>query len=45
MLQLKKRHVPINLRQSGKSDARIKISTRIRKGPYWHLSQAAGCWC
>jgi glycine cleavage system aminomethyltransferase T len=44
-LPLKRRNVPINLRQSGGSDARIKISTRIRKGPYWHLSQAAGCWC
>ena len=54
---LKKRHVPIQLRQSGDSrsvagdvginaeGSRILIDTRIRKGPYWHLSQAAGCWC
>ncbi|MXX93164.1 MAG: aminomethyl transferase family protein [Chloroflexi bacterium] len=41
---LKTRHWPINLRQSGNSDARILISTRIRKSPWWHLSKAAGCW-
>ena len=41
---LKHRHWPINLRQSGNSDARILISTRIRKSPWWHLSKAAGCW-
>ena len=41
---LKPRRVPINLRQSGNSDARILISTRIRKSPWWHLSKAAGCW-
>ncbi|MCY4114827.1 MAG: aminomethyl transferase family protein [Chloroflexi bacterium] len=41
---LKRRRVPINLRQSGNSDARILISTRIRKSPWWHLSKAAGCW-
>ena len=41
---LKPRRVPINLRQSGNSDARILISTRIRKSPWWHLSNAAGCW-
>ena len=41
---LKRRHWPINLRQSGNSDARILISTRIRKSPWWHLSKAAGCW-
>ena len=41
---LKNRHWPINLRQSGNSDARILISTRIRKSPWWHLSKAAGCW-
>ena len=40
---LKTRHWPINLRQSGNSDARILISTRIRKSPWWHLSKAAGC--
>ena len=54
---LKPRHVPIQLRQSGDSrerpghegidaeGSRILIDQRIRKGPYWHLSQAAGCWC
>ena len=41
---LKRRNWPINLRQSGNSDARILISTRIRKSPWWHLSKAAGCW-
>ena len=41
---LKPRRVPINLRQSGNSDARMLISTRIRKSPWWHLSKAAGCW-
>lgn len=54
---LKPRRVPIQLRQSGDSRAqpghegetaegsRLLIDQRIRKGPYWHLSQAAGCWC
>ena len=54
---LKKRHVPIQLHPSGDAvaaletrgatteGARILIDTMIRKGPYWHLSQAAGCWC
>ena len=32
-----------NLRQSGNSDAKMLISTRVRKSPYWHLSKAAGC--
>ena len=41
---LKQRRVPINLRQSGNSDARMLISTRIRKSPWWHLSKEAGCW-
>ena len=41
---LKQRGVPINLRQSGNSDARMLISTRIRKSPWWHLSKEAGCW-
>ncbi len=43
MNQLKARSVPVNLRQSGNSDARMLISTRVRKSPYWHLSKAAGC--
>ena len=41
---LKKRHLPINLRQSGNSDAQMLISTRIRKSPWWHMSKEAGCW-
>lgn len=53
---LKPRRVPIQLRQSGDSRAkpgdeglnaegsRMLIDQRVRKGPYWHLSQAAGCW-
>ena len=40
---LKRRKLPINLRQSGNSDARMLISTRVRKSPWWHLSKAAGC--
>ena len=40
---LKNRQLPINLRQSGNSDAHILISTRVRKSPWWHLSKAAGC--
>ena len=44
MLQVKERHLPLNLRQSGNTDAQIKITTRIRKGPYWHLAVKSGCW-
>ena len=40
---LKKRSVPINLRQSGNSDAKMLISTRVRKSPWWHMSKVAGC--
>ena len=40
---LKPRELPINLRQSGNSEARMLISARIRKSPWWHLSKAAGC--
>ena len=40
---LKRRTRPINLRQSGNSDARMLISTRVRKSAWWHLSKAAGC--
>lgn len=43
--KLKHRRVPVNLRQSGNSDARMLISTRVRKSPYWHLSHEEGCWC
>src|SRR5215217_7643450 len=38
------RLVPINLRQTGPTAVELLISTRIRKGPYWHLAVAAGCW-
>ena len=49
---LKPRRVPIQLRQSGDGGdgglngqgARFLIDTRTRKGPYFHLAQAAGCW-
>lgn len=49
---LEKRAVPIQLRQSGDNGGggidgdghRILIDTRVRKGPFWHLSQAAGAW-
>lgn len=44
MGQLKRRRVPLNLRQSGDSDARMLIYTRERKSPYWHLSERHGCW-
>ena len=44
MLQVKRRNVPINLRQSGNSDARMLISTRVRKSPFWHLTHQEGCW-
>ncbi|MBB6448256.1 aminomethyltransferase [Geomicrobium halophilum] len=39
------RHVPVNLRQSGDNGSRMLISQRMRKSPFWHLSQEAGCWC
>ncbi len=45
MGQMKGRHVPINLRQSGDFDAKMLLSTRVRKSPYFHLAKAAGCWC
>ena len=41
---LRRRRLPVNLRQSGNSDARMLISARVRKSPWWHLSKAAGCW-
>lgn len=40
-----KRAVPVNLRQSGDNGSRMLISQRIRKSPFWHLSQDAGAWC
>ena len=44
MLHVKQRNVPINLKQSGNSDAQMLISTRVRKSPFWHLSHREGCW-
>ena len=38
------RVVPINLRQSGDPGIEMLIYTRIRKGPFWHLSAKHGCW-
>ncbi|MBP1969099.1 aminomethyltransferase [Virgibacillus natechei] len=39
------RHVPTNLRQSGDNGSRMLISQRVRKSPFWHLSEEAGAWC
>lgn len=39
-----RRRVPLNLRQSGDSNAKMLISTRVRKSPYWHLSERHGCY-
>lgn len=54
---LKKRAVPVQLRQSGDGSTgsmddaamdgkglRLLVDTRVRKGPYFHLSQEQGCW-
>jgi aminomethyltransferase len=38
------RTVPVNLRQTGRPDIKLLISTRARKSPYWHLAVEAGCW-
>lgn len=51
--RIKPRRIPVQLRQSGDNGpegqdaagSRILIDTRIRKGPFWHLSQQAGAWC
>ncbi len=55
--KLKPRLVPFQLTISGDgpggegirngqtSGSRILIDQRVRKGPYWHLSQAEGAWC
>ncbi|NJQ00037.1 glycine cleavage T C-terminal barrel domain-containing protein [Streptomyces zingiberis] len=37
------RTVPVNLRQTGRPDIKLLISTRARKSPYWHLAIEAGC--
>lgn len=50
---LKERKVPIQLRYSGDNGqggesamgGRLLVDNRIRKGPYYHLSQEAGAWC
>ena len=51
--KLKKRTIPIQLRQTGDATdgggiagkgTRFLVDTRLRKGPYFHLSQEAGCW-
>ena len=49
---LKRRSVPIQLRQSGDlggdgmeaPGSRMLIDARTRKGPFFHLSQRAGAW-
>lgn len=45
MVQTKKRRVPINLRQGGDFGAKMLLSTRVRKSPFFHLAKEAGCWC
>jgi len=50
---LRSRHLPLQLRQSGDGGAggvhgtgsRLLVDTRVRKGPFWHLSQEQGSWC
>ena len=42
MYEILPRKVRVNLRQSGGTDASITASMRIRKSPYWHLTQEAG---
>jgi glycine cleavage system aminomethyltransferase T len=44
MQETTERVVPVNARQSGNSQARMFISTRVRKSPFWHLSERHGCW-
>lgn len=44
MQETTERVVPVNARQSGNSQARMLISTRVRKSPFWHLSEHHGCW-
>lgn len=51
--KLKPRNVPIQLRQTGDNGdggmlgegSRFLVDTRLRKGPYFHLSEEAGAWC
>jgi len=42
MPQTKQRRVPVNLRQSGDTDVRMLVGTRVRKSPYWHKSVEHG---
>jgi aminomethyltransferase len=42
--QTKKRHVPINLRQSGSREIQMLVSSRVRKSAFWHKSMEHGCW-
>jgi len=50
---LRKKIIPAQLRYSGDNwegglngaGSRILIDNRVRKGPYWHLSEKAGAWC
>lgn len=44
-MNLKNRNVPINLRQSGDSKAKVLVYTHLRKSCFWHLSEEEGCWC
>ena len=39
-----RRDVPINMRQSGDSNAKMLISTRVRKSPYWQRSERHGAY-
>jgi len=51
--RLRARKVPIQLRNTGDAGdggleakgSRLLIDNRVRKGPFWHLSQEAGAWC
>lgn len=43
-VQTSERHIPVPTRESGNSQARMLISTRVRKSPFWHLSERSGCW-
>ena len=42
-----KRRLPFQTGDEGLTaeGSRLLIDQRVRKGPYWHLSQEAGAWC
>jgi len=42
MYEILPRKIRVNLRQSGRVDASITTSTKVRKSPYWHLTRQAG---